>query len=242
MIGNIFNLILVKPLLNLLVGIYNVIPGHDFGVAIIILTILVRLILYPLAQSGIKSQKALSEIQPEIKALQKKYKDNKEKQSQELMKLYKEKHINPAGGCLPLLIQLPVLIALFQVLRKGVTGEGGALLYGFVSHPAAINPLFIGLINLGTASIVLAILAGITQFIQGKMLAPASASQGSGDKGDFSSSLNKQMVYTMPIFTLLIALRFPAGLSLYWVVSNVFTIFQQYLIISKKQKDERARN
>lgn len=242
MIGNVFNLILVKPLFNLLVGIYNVVPGHDFGVAIIVLTILVRLVLYPLAQSGIKSQKALSDIQPEIKALQKKHKDNKEKQAQELMKLYKEKHINPAGGCLPLLIQLPVLIALFQVLRKGVNGEGVALLYSFVSRPETINPMFIGLIDLGATSVILAVLAGITQFIQGKMLAPASSTQSSGGKGDFSSSLNKQMVYTMPVFTLLIALRFPAGLSLYWVVNNLFSIFQQYLIIRKKQKDERTRN
>lgn len=239
MIIDLFNQILFVPLFNLLVAIYNFLPGGDFGIAIIVLTIIVRIILFPIAQKGIKSQKALGELQPQIKAIQKKFKDKKEQQAQELMKLYKEKKINPASGCLPLLIQLPVLIALFQVLRKGLNQETLGFLYSFVQTPETINNLFLGLIDLSSSgSWILAILAGVFQFIQGKMITPTSKSSG---KADFASMMSKQMVYTMPVITVLIALRFPAGLALYWSVNNLFTILQQYLVIKKNKKNEESK-
>ena len=113
MLGSLFHAILYQPIFNVLIALYNLIP--DFGVALIVLTILLRLALFPLSQKSIKSQKELSEIQPEIKKLQQQYKDDKQKQAQALMELYKEKKVNPMSGCLPLLIQLPILIALYQV-------------------------------------------------------------------------------------------------------------------------------
>lgn len=241
MIIELFNQILFNPLFNLLVWLYNVLPGHDFGVAIIVLTLLIRLLLYPLAQKSIKSQKGLSDLQPQIKDIQRKYKNDKEKQAQELMKLYKEKGVNPAAGCLPILIQLPVLIALFQVLRRGLNPETLGALYGFVVNPGEINPLFFGFINLALPNFIFALLAGVSQFVQSKMILPKNQSQARGGSG-FASALNKQMVYTMPVFTVLIAMRFPAGLALYWTVNNLFSIFQQYLIIRKKRDGQEQRD
>ncbi len=235
----IFNTILVRPLFNLLVVLYNFLPGHDFGVAIILLTVIVRLVLYPIAQKGIKAQKAQKDLQPQISALQKKYKDKKEKQAQELIKLYRENKVNPASGCLPLLIQLPVLIALFQVLRLGINPETLGFLYSFVAVPENINSSFLGLVDLGATSLWLGLLAGITQFVQGKMILPDTSK---AQKGDFAGAMNKQMIYAMPVITVLVAARFPAGLALYWTVSNLFTILQQYLIIRKKEKNEEKGN
>ncbi|PJE59800.1 MAG: hypothetical protein COU85_01685 [Candidatus Portnoybacteria bacterium CG10_big_fil_rev_8_21_14_0_10_44_7] len=238
MIVDLFNQILFVPIFNFLVWLYNILPGGDFGVAIIVLTLVVRLLLYPLAQKGIRSQKALSELQPQIKTVQQKYKNSKEKQAQELMKLYKERGVNPASGCLPLIIQFPILIALFQVLRRGLNPETLQFLYPLVQNPQTINPMFLGLINLAVGSIFLAVLAGLTQFVQSKMILPKKIPGQQTGRSDFASMMSKQMVYTMPVITVLIAARFPAGLALYWTVNNLFTIFQQYLIIKKKKNGE----
>lgn len=170
-------------------------------------------------------------IQPKVKEVQQKYKNSKEEQGKALMALYKEHKINPASGCLPILVQLPILWGLFSVLRAGLNPEKLTQLYSFVARPEIINNMFLGILDLSQKSIILAILAGIAQFIQSKMLAPkTSASQGS----DFSSIMNKQMVYFFPVFTVFIAASLPAGLGLYWVATTVFGIVQQYFILKKK--------
>src|SRR3989338_65550 len=113
--AELFNTILVQPLFNLLVFFYNLIPGHDLGMAIIVLTVVIKLVLYPLSRQSIRSQKALKDLQPKMDALKKQYKDNKEKQAKAMMELYKTEKVNPLSSCLPLLIQLPFLIAVFHV-------------------------------------------------------------------------------------------------------------------------------
>lgn len=228
-ISLIFNEVLYRPLFNGLIFLYNIIPFHDFGLAIILLTIIIRLILYPLNQKAIISQKAIGELQPQIKDLQNKFKDDKVKQSQALMELYKQKGVNPASGCLPILIQLPILIALYQVLLAGLDPSKLDILYPFISRPASVNPIFFGLLDLGKSNYWLAILAGLFTFIQTKMMVKKS----SAAANDFASAMNKQMVYFMPAITLFIAWRLPAGLALYWVVMTLLGIGQQYLIIKK---------
>ncbi len=114
----LFKTILYEPLLNLLVVFYNYIPGHDLGIAIIALTVVIKLVLFPFSQKGIKAQKALQDIQPKLEVIKKKYAHDKEKQTQAIMNFYKENKVNPFSSCLPLLIQLPILIAVFQVFRK----------------------------------------------------------------------------------------------------------------------------
>jgi len=142
-ISSLFNTILYQPLFNLLIFFYNVIPGHDFGLAIILVTLLIRIFLFPLSKKGLKSRKALEELQPKIKEIQKKYK-NKEEQAQKLMEIYKEHKVNPASGCLPTLIQLPIFIALYLVLKnvsQMITTNGEIQgLYSFILNPGTISP------------------------------------------------------------------------------------------------------
>jgi len=233
-IGTIFNLILTRPLFNGLIFLYDLIP--DFGLAIILLTLLIRLILYPLNQKAIKSQKALTDLQPKIKELQVKYKGDRAKQSQALMELYKTHNINPASGCLPWLIQLPVLFALYQVFWHGLEPSRLDTLYSFVQRPETISPMFLGLVDLSSPNFILAILAGVFTYIQSKMMMTANPSPSANASGtpDFAATLNKQMVYLMPFMTTFIAWNLPAGLALYWAATTVFGIAQQYLVIRKK--------
>ena len=238
-----FNIILYQPLFNALVFLYQFLPGKDFGIAVIVLTIIIRIILYPLMLKSIKSQKMLSELQPKIQEIQQKYKNDKERQAKEMMGLYQKEKINPFGGCLPLLIQLPILIALYRVFWRGLQPGAISHLYSFVPNPGVINPIFFGLINLAESNFGLAIFAGISQFFQSKMLMSKTPHQqvGSGEvkKTDkmpqFSNIMQKQMLYFLPIFTVLILLRLPSAIALYWIVTALFSIFQQYLIIKPKR-------
>lgn len=232
----IFNDVFYRPLFNGLIFLYNIIPWHDFGLAIILLTLIIRFILYPLNQKSIKSQKALNILQPQIKDIQSKYKNDKAKQSQALMELYKSNGINPASGCLPLLIQLPVLIALYRVFWNGLNPSSLTSLYSFVARPAMINPWFLGLIDLSKSNYIMAIIAGILTYFQTKMAIPKQ--QKVPVAGDFGAMFSKQMMYLMPVVTVVIAWRLPAGLALYWIVITLFGIVQQYLV-NKSQDGTR---
>lgn len=238
--GLIFNEALYRPLFNGLIFLYNIIPLHDFGLAIILLTIIIRLVLYPLNQKAITSQKALGELQPQIKAIQAKYPKDNVKQSQDLMELYKKNGVNPASGCLPILIQLPILFALYQVFWNGLKPESLNILYSFVSRPDQVNPMFLNWINLSQANIALAILAGVLTFWQSKMMVNLQPS--AAKSADFTSALNKQMVYFMPLFTVFIAWKLPAGLTLYWVLTTLIGIFQQYLVIKKNGNGKNIKS
>jgi YidC/Oxa1 family membrane protein insertase len=239
-ISLIFNEVFYRPLFNGLIFLYNAVPFHDFGVAIILLTLIIRFILYPLNQKAMKSQKALNALQPQIKEVQNKHKGDKAKQSQALMDIYKTNNINPASGCLPILIQLPVLIALYRVFFNGLNPDSLSSLYTFIVSPGAINPLFLGLIDLSTSNYIMAIIAGILTFFQTKMTMPNQ--QKSPVAGDFSAMFSKQMVYMMPIITVVIAWKLPAGLALYWIVITLFGIVQQYLVNKNKDGIQPAEN
>jgi len=238
MLYNLFNIFLYKPLFNFLVLLYQYIPGHDFGIAIIALTVLIKVVLYPLGTWGIKSQKAVSEIQPQIKEIQEKYKDDKEKQTKEIMALYQKAKVNPFSGCLPLLIQLPILIALYRVFWQGLNPDQANLLYGFVHISGPINPLFLGLVNLSSPNLVLAVLSGILQFIQTKMVIPKTVvSKTQKNKGsDFSNIIQKEMQYLFPVFTIIILIKLPSALGLYIVTTSLFSIIQQYFVMRPQGK------
>lgn len=231
----IFNQLLYRPLFNALVLLYNWIP--DFGIAIIILTVLIRLVLFPLNQRSIASQKKMTKLQPKLQQLQRKFKDNKEQLSQVLMAFYRKHQINPLGGCLPVLVQLPILLALFRVFIDGLRPEALTNLYSFVNNPGQINPYFLGLINLAEKSLLLALFAGIFQFIQTKMISPNIKKPVNGMAG----AISKQMLYLMPIITVFIAWRFPAGLPLYWITTTLFGIGQQYYVFSKDNPKHSQR-
>ncbi len=245
MITHLFTVIFLQPILNLLIWLYSVIPGHEFGISIILLTFLIKLILYPFTAKQIKQQRAMQDIQPRIEEIRARLKDNKEAQAKELMALYAKEKVNPAASCLPLIVQLPVFIALYRALSVGLAGGAGfALLYSFVPNPGTVNTMLFGLIDLAKPAPVLAILAAAVQFWQGRQLMkpPAATissppvevqkSPGAKDEG-MAAMMNKQMLYLMPIVTAVIGFSLPGGLTLYWLTMSLLTVAQQAILLRR---------
>ena len=231
---HIFDVFLYRPLFNLLILIYNYLPRHDFGLAIILLTIIIRCILYPISVKALNSQKALQRLQPQLQEIQKKYKDDKEKQAQETLELYRKEKINPFSGLLLAIVQLPILIALYRVFWLGLKPEALNNIYAFIINPGHINPVFLGIIDLAKPNVIFAIVAAILQFFQTKMLMPKSDSV-TQKSNDMALMMQKQMIYVFPIITLVILYRLPSALSLYWIVSGLFSVVQQYFILKNHQ-------
>ena len=234
-----FDIVLYQPLFNGLILLYQYLPGQDFGIAVIVLTVLIRLILYPLGTKGIRMQKALSELQPKMKEIQEKFKQDKEKQAKAMMELYQKEKVNPFSGCLPILVQLPIIIALYRVFWKGLQPEQLAYLYSFVPSPGVINSSFLGFIDLAVPCIGLAFLAGILQFFQTKMISPSISkkaskkTKGNDPMAGFSDIMQKQMLYFFPFFTVLILWKLPSAIGLYWIVFTLFAIIQQHFTLKK---------
>lgn len=218
--------ILVPVLLNIFVMLYNFIP--NIGVIIILLTILVRLVLAPSFHKSLKSQKVMNDLQPKLNEVREKHKGNKEAEAKAMMELYKEHKINPLSSCLPLLIQLPILIALYFVFTQALGNELGTL-WSFVKNPGHINPYFLG-IDLSKPSLYLGIIAGAAQFWQSKMMLPKTTSTDTTAK-----AMALQTTYVLPVISAVIATRLPAGLPLYWIVTTLFAIAQQYYLMRKQQ-------
>lgn len=228
-----FHVTLWQPLFNLLILFYLYIPGQNLGVAIIALTLLIRAILYPIQNKATKSQLALQSLQPKLKEIQKKHKDDKEAQAKAMMQLYKTEKINPFSSFLILLIQFPILIVLYRMFWQGIQAENFQYLYSFVPQPETINSMFLGM-NLDEPSVVLAVLAGIAFFFQAKISAPKTDNKNKESaKAMFGQMFQKQMVYVFPIFLGFILTQLPAALGLYLLVSGAFTAIQQYFVKKK---------
>ena len=225
---NAWELIIQQPLTNILIIISSVFGG-DFGVSIILLTIVINLILLPLTLSQIRSTKKMQELQPKLAELQKKYAKDKQKLAQEQMVLYKQSGIKPAGCALTMIIQLPVWIALYQsiMLVMAIAPEGllnlSRYLYPWDGVYAALplNPEFLGILNLSQPNFILAILVGVTQWVQQKMIQTPST-----DPGQAQSQ--QMMQWMFPMMFTLFGMFFPSGLALYWVVNSIFRIVLQY--------------
>jgi len=240
MIGEFFNTILIEPLVNLLFLIFGYLPGHDFGLAIIIFTIAIRLLLWPLAGKQLHSQKKMQSLQGEISKIKVKAAGDKQKEQMMLMELYKEKEVNPFSACLPALLQFPILIAMFVVFQKstGSIDSISSLLYepiknipyisSLLSGQTQFNTSLFGLVNMGKPSYLLAILAGLTQYLQVKMITPRRQKT---DTKDPQAQMTSFMNYTFPALTVFIAWTLPAALPLYWISTNMVAIFQQWLIM-----------
>jgi len=232
----IYHEVLYRPILNLTVALYDLL-WNDFGLAILALTLLVRLALWPLTHRTLANQKAMLDLQPKLKEVQEKHKDNKEEQAKAMMALYAEHKVSPFSSCLPLLIQLPLFIALYRVLSAGLKSQSLNELYGFVSNPGTISTMSLGFLDLSRPSIVLAILAAGAQFLQAKMMQRKDVkvhTEGSKDE-DTMAIMNKQMLYMMPAMTLFIGWKLPAGLTLYWLFTNLAMIAQQKLAFGKQK-------
>lgn len=231
-----FHAILYEPVFNGLILIYEYLPIRDFGLAVIVSTFLIRLMLHPFVGQSIRSQKILSDLQPKVKELQEKYKDDREKQLKETMSLYKKERISPFSGILPLLIQFPILVALYKVFWWVFKPGSMADLYAFVPDPGYINPVFLGFINLSQGSIAVAIVAAAAQFWQTKMLLPKQTKLKDGKTDQFANIMQKQMTYFFPVITLFFLMALPSAVGLYWATTSILTIFQQMLIFKQKNK------
>jgi len=238
--SNLFHVILYLPLLNLLVFFYNITPLHDIGIAIILLTVVIRIILFPLTLRSLKVQKGMQDLQPKIDELKRKYKGQKDIMAQELMKLYKEEKVSPFSSCLPILLQIPILWALFRVFSTGLKSQALAGIYPFIANPGVLSHISFGYFDLAKPNYILAGLAAIAQFFQSKMLPmkrPEVKGQGSKDE-DMAAIMNKQMLYFMPVMTFIIGITLPGGLSLYWLLSTLFMLLQQWYFL----RNHKARN
>lgn len=235
-----WNEILYRPIYNTLILIYDILPYKDAGLAIILLTILIRLILFPLSWTSVRSQRLMQALAPELEKIKVKYKDDQKQLTAETMAFYQKHGINPLSSCLPVLIQLPILIALYQVLSHGINHTQYELLYSFVPKPETFNNTFLGLIDLTQPFYPLAIIAGAAQFLQSYLLktpTPPKKKEPEKEKDsmfkaeDLSSAMNMQFMYIMPIMTTFIAWKLFAGLPLYWITTTLFSIGQQLLTI-----------
>lgn len=228
MLVNLYTQLLYRPLLSFVVLLYNIIPGNDFGVAIIVLTTIVRAVFLPLTVKTVLSQRALNKVNPQIKEIKEKHKNDKTAQSAAILKLYKDNNVNPVAGCLPLLIQLPILIALYKVFVDGFKQENLNLLYGFVTNPGMIKETFIGLINITQPNVFLTLTAGALQFLQAKQMASINKNQDGISKE--MAALNSQMLYFFPILIIIIGWNLPAGLMLYWITTTGLSMAEQSYI------------
>jgi YidC/Oxa1 family membrane protein insertase len=230
----IYYAVLYQPMLNFLVFIY--ILTNNFGVAVILLTVLIKWLTNPLNKKAIESQKAMAEIQPRMKEIQKKYKTNPEKQAQEMIALYKEKNFNPFSSIFLLFIQIPVIIALFQIFKGGIVIDP-QYIYSFVHLPEAINPYFLG-IDLSQPNIFLAVLASIAQYFQAKTsFGKQNKDKDTGDQKDrttqMTEMMQKQMIFILPIVTLFVLFTLPSALGVYWLITTAMTIYQQKKILKE---------
>ena len=227
MIGELYRAVLYEPLFNLLVFLYNTIAIQDLGFAIIFLTILIRLLLFPLFQKSARHQAVMQRLQPKLKKVQEDHKHDKEKQAQAMMAVYREHDINPFSGFGLLLIQLPVLITLYHIFQDSLRPEFLKGLYSFVEAPQSIEPYFLGLIHLGSPSILMVGLAALAQYFQAHLALPPT------EKGKELSSAEKtarKMVFIAPLITLVFFYALPAAISLYWLVTSLFSVSQQIFI------------
>lgn len=223
--GAIFHEVLLRPILNLLVFLYSTL-GNDFGLAIIAATLLVRIIVSPLSIKTTRSQQALAKLNPQVEEIRKKVTDPAA-QSQAIMRLYKENNVSPLSGCLPLLIQLPIIIALYQALLAGFKPENTALLYGFINDPGTIHPISFGFLNITLPNHILAIVAGVFQWVQAKV---AMLVQSQTTSNGTASALNSQMLYLFPLMLVVISWNLAAGVTVYFISSSIIALVEQWLV------------
>jgi len=232
-----FNTIFYEPIYNALVFLVNITPGGDIGLAIILLTLIIKFILLPLHRKAIVSQIRLKQLEPKINEIKEKYTD-KQEQATKTFELYKQEKINPLSGCLPILIQIPVIFALYKVFLDGFDFSSVENLYSFVKAPESINTIFLGVFDLSARNLFLAVLAGVTQFFQIDLAVkrnPTVKNDGSM-QANISNMMSKQMRFIMPVFVGFISYQISGAIALYWSVNNIFTTVQEIVINKKMAK------
>ena len=215
----------------------SIVPHGDIGIALILLTVLVKIILFPVSKRSIQSQEKMRALEGDIAAIKKNFPD-KADQSRETMALYKKNKVNPFSGCLLLLIQLPIILALYYVFFKGLPFNTTDL-YSFIKIPANFTTNFLGIVDIQQKNLVLAILAGVSQFFQvwiatsGQKKAPLAPGEKRSFAQEMTNSMNVQMKYILPVFIVFIAYKVSGAIALYWVTSNIVSIIQELMVRRK---------
>lgn len=243
--GEIFHAVIYQPLYNAVIFFYAGLPIQDFGIAIILTTVLIKIAFFSLSRMQIEQQKRMQEIQPKLKAIQEKYKEDKAEQTKAIMACYKENKVNPFAGCLPLIIQLVFFITFYRVIININTNGlvvNGADVYSFVPNPGEIKHFAFGFLDMVAASPILGAMAALAQYFQTKMILPQTdstakkkESAAKDEMPDMAAIMGKQMLYIGPALVFFFSFQFPAALSLYWFVSTLLAWLQQKWIFSRQR-------
>lgn len=234
MIKTIWETIIYEPLYNALVFILQYVPGHYAWVGVVLLTIVIRVLLFPVYQKIIKSQKALKEIQPKVKEIQEKYKNDKQALGLKVMELYREKKVNPFSmiGYL-VFVQIPIFLGLYFVFAKGLVHHEGVL-YSFVAFPESVNTFLFNIDLMVKGSFAIAFFAGVAQFLHSRNtmalqadIPPRKEGELPNFQDELQRSLRFQTLYFIPILITVTAFYFPAAIGLYWIVNSLFSIGQE---------------
>lgn len=235
-----FETLLVRPIYNLYVAIVGVVPHGDAALAIVVLTLLMRLVLYPVFTASIRTQMGMAAMQPELDSLKEKHKDDKDALARAQMELFKKYDVNPLAGFGALFIQLAVIIALYYaIFREGFPAISTHLLYSFTPVPGAISTNFFGLLDLLTPHhVLLAILVGVTQYLTIRLTlkrTPNTHPKGS-DKEAVQRMQQQMMLYLMPLVMTVTSYFFAAAVGIYFAASNIFSLGQEWLIRRQLEK------
>lgn len=232
-----FEALLIKPLYNAFVFLIGAVPGGEVGLAIILLTLIVRAIFYPAFTASIRTQMGMQAVQPELDEINRKYKDDPKQRTERTMALFREKKIRPFAGLLAIFIQIPIFIALYLVFfREGLPAIETSLLYSFVSAPTLVQTNFLGVLDLLTPhNIILTVLVGGTQYLVTKLsLARTPAKAGSPEQEMTRRMQRNLMLYMLPGLMTVLTYTFPAGVGLYFLTGNLVSIAQEWYLRRQK--------
>lgn len=244
MVSDIFHVVVYTPLYNALIALLDIGTWVDMGVAVIVLTLIVKTALFPLSLKAARTQRIMKDLEEPMKELREKYKDNREEQGRKLLALYKDNNVNPFSSFLVLFIQLPVILGLYFVfLKGGLPNIDPTLLYGFVKEPGTISMHFLGFIDLTAKNVPLAILAGISQHFQARFALPdpGPKKENATFQEDFARSMQMQMKYVLPFVIMFVAYVASAAVALYWITSNIFAIGQEIHVKRRIEEEKLSK-
>src|SRR3990167_2057697 len=220
-------------LYNILILLFGLLPWADAGIIVILLTVLVRLIMFPLSRKAVLTQVKMAEIGPDLAQIKEKYKDQAEEQAKLTLALYRERGVNPFSGILVVIIQIPIIFALYQIFLYFPEVKS-SLLYSFVTAPGHINTTFLGFLDITAKSIPLALLAAISTYFQFQISTKGQVRPKGNSFGDnLTRSMQTQMKYFFPIIVFFISYSVSGAIALYWLTTNLFSIGQEIFVRRK---------
>ena len=233
-LSTFFHSVFYDPIYNALVALISLVPGGDVGIAVILMTIAIRIILLPFSLSAARAGRAMKALEPRIKELKETHKGDKERQALETSALYREARVNPFAGILTVLAQLPVLLALFWVFNyESFTAIDQARLYAFTPIPLHVSMELLGVLSVAGKSLLLAVLAGATQYLQARLMLAGTTSGAPGMQGDFQRIMNVQLIYVFPVLIAVISYTTSGAVALYLITTNLAGALQEWYVRRK---------